>query len=331
MRIAIDAMGGDHAPQAIVDGALKAVAENPELELVLVGIQDQVEAALGGNTPPQVSICHAPEVIRSDDHPLLSIRSKKNSSMIVAFDMLKNRQVSAVVSAGNTGALMAGALFHVGLIPGILRPALAPIMPCASGEYMLIDGGANAECKPQNLLQFGMMGSIYMEMVLKKANPRVALLNIGSEENKGGAILTETYRMLKESKLNFIGNMESRDVMTASMDVLVTDGFSGNVMLKSIEGTALFIMGILKEEFTRSPITKLGAFCMKGGLNTLKGKMDYSHYGGAVLMGIDGCVVKAHGSSKPASLSIAIHQAADMVRGDVVGIITSRIPEMKGE
>lgn len=321
VRISVDAMGGDNAPAAIVEGALQALEIHPDLEIVLVGQETVVRKHLPEQVPGRISVVHAEEVIETGEDPLTAIRKKKNSSMLVALDLLKQRKVDACVSAGSTGAFMSGALFGVGRIKGIQRPALAPILPTMTGCAMLIDCGANADCKPEFLLQFGQMGAIYMNKVLGVGSPRVGLLNIGAEEEKGNAVYKEAHQLLKHSALNFKGNVEGRDALDGNVDVIVSDGFAGNILLKTAEGAMSFLFTLLKKELTASLPRKLAAAVLKKGFKSVKAKLDYTEYGGALLLGIDGIAVKAHGSSNARSFTSALKQAKTAVERDVVGSI----------
>lgn len=321
VRISVDAMGGDHAPDAIVMGTLQALEHHPDLEVTLVGREAEIRACLSEKDVPRLTVLHADEVIETGEDPLTAIRKKKNSSMIMALDLLKQKKVDACVSAGSTGAFMSGALFGVGRIKGIQRPALAPILPTMTGCAMLIDCGANADCKPEFLVQFGQMGGIYMNKVMGVENPRIGLLNIGAEEEKGNAVYKEAHHLLKSAPLHFVGNVEGRDAFDGGVDVIVSDGFAGNIFLKTAEGVAGFLFTLLKAELTATAPRKLAAAVLKKGFKSVKAKMDYTEYGGALLLGIDGVAVKAHGSSNARSFESALRQAKTAVERDVVGSI----------
>ena len=320
IKISVDAMGGDNAPSEIIKGALAALEHNSNLEIVLVGKEQVIKANLPGAVE-RLSIVHAEEEIHSDEDPLVAIRKKRNSSMIVALNLLKEKKVDACVSAGSTGAFMSGALFNVGRIKGIQRPALAPLLPTLTGKALLIDCGANADCKPEFLVQFAQMGSIYMHKVQGIASPRVGLLNIGAEEEKGNALYKEVHSLLKTAPVNFVGNVEGRDVLDGGVDVIVCDGFTGNVLLKTAEGVAMYLFKLLKAELTSSLPNKLAALVLKKGFKRVKTKMDYTETGGALLLGINGIAVKAHGSSNAHSFVNALKQAMTAVERDVVGSI----------
>ena len=256
MKIIIDAMGGDNAPEEIVKGAIAALKEY-DLEILLVGNENRIKDVLSGEKEgiEKIKIIHAAEVITNDDHPAQAIRKKKDSSMVVGMRMLKEGFGDAFISAGNTGALLAGGLFVVGRIKGVDRPGLAPIIPGKNNPFLLMDSGANAECKTQNILQFAVMGDVYMKKVLKRESPSIGLVNIGAEEEKGTEFVKECYKLLKESNLNFKGNVEGRDIPDGNIDVVVCDGFTGNIVLKLFEGVAQTIFDILKEEIMSSPRT----------------------------------------------------------------------------
>jgi glycerol-3-phosphate acyltransferase PlsX len=325
MRIAVDAMGGDNAPVEVVKGCIRALERDKRLRLIIVGKEENIRDILGGGQTERISIVNAAQVISAEDAPVEAIRKKKDSSMVVGMDLVKRKEAGAFISAGNTGALLAGALFRIGRIKGIDRPALAPVLPTLRGGAMLIDAGANAECKPVNLLQFGMMGSAYMKGVLGVQNPRVALVNIGTEQGKGNALTKEAYALLEKSALNFIGNIEARSIPEGAADVLVCDGFVGNVILKLTEGLAMSLFSQLKAEFTANAASKLAAAVLKPGLKKLKDRMDYKQYGGAPLLGIAGGCIKAHGSSDALAIENAIMQAARFIENKVEQTITENV------
>ncbi len=312
MKIVVDAFGGDYAPFEIVAGAVKALQANEKLNLVLVGDKDKITEILQSLVfvSDRLEIVHAPDVVTMDDVPTVAIRTKKTSSIVVAYDYLKqNDDAMALVSAGSTGATLTGAVLKLGRIPNISRPALAPILPTVNdGGVMLLDCGANADCKPENLLHFGIMGNEYMKAIGVK-KPRIGLLNIGTEEEKGSETVKEAYQLLKNSNLNFVGNIEARDVLRGNVDVVVSDGFAGNVCLKTIEGTAEILFGELKDAMTSSFKTKLGALLLKKKMKGIKQKYDYTKVGGAPLLGVTKIVLKCHGNSKADSIASTIEQA----------------------
>lgn len=330
MRIAVDAMGGDNAPVEVVKGCIRALERDRRLQLIIVGKEESIRDSLGGYQTERISIVNAAQVISAEDAPVEAIRKKKDSSMVMGMDLVKRKEAGAFISAGNTGALLAGALFRIGRIKGIDRPALAPVLPTLRGGAMLIDAGANAECKPVNLLQFGMMGSAYMKGVLGVQNPRVALVNIGTEQGKGNALTKEAYALLEKSGLNFIGNIEARSIPEGAADVLVCDGFVGNVILKLTEGLAMALFSQLKAEFTAGVASKLAAAVLKPWLKKLKDRMDYKQYGGAPLLGIAGGCIKAHGSSDALAIENAIMQAIRFIENKVEQTITENVKTEDG-
>ncbi|WP_419883802.1 phosphate acyltransferase PlsX [Peribacillus sp. B-H-3] len=324
MKIAIDAMGGDHAPKETVLGAMKAVQEFSDIEILLVGNEPEINQYL--NAHPRISVLHTEEKILSTDEPVRAVRRKKNSSMVLAAQHVADGKADACISAGNTGALMASGLFVVGRIEGIERPALAPTLPTIDGSgFVLLDAGANADARPEHLVQYAIMGSIYAQKVRNIEKPRVGLLNIGTEEKKGNELTKQAYGLLKESGIHFIGNVESRDLLQGAADVVVTDGFTGNMVLKTIEGTALSVFSMLKTALTASFKSKLAAGVLKPQLKELKNQMDYSEYGGAALFGLKAPVIKAHGSSDANAFYNSIRQTRDMVGNEMVKTISKVI------
>lgn len=327
MRIAIDAMGGDHAPGLIVQGALEAAKEWPDVELVLVGDKAAIEPLLKEGLPANVTLHHADEVIGPDDEPVRAVRRKKGSSMVVAGQLVKDKEVDAMLSAGNTGALMTTGLLVVGRMEGIERPALAPILPTMVGSsgVLSLDMGANMDAKPEHLLQYAIMGSIYRAKVHGVQNPRVGLLNVGSEAKKGNELTKAAYELLENAPVHFVGNVESRDVFDGKCDVLVCDGFAGNILLKAMEGTAGAIFTTLKEAFGSSILTKLAAAVMLPKLKTLKQKLDYKEHGGAPLLGLNGLVIKCHGSSDAYAVKNAVRQARIALQANLTESISAEI------
>lgn len=324
MIIAIDAMGGDNAPKEIVIGAEKAVQAFQDIKILLVGDEKQIQSHL--TNKERIEILHTEEQILATDEPARAVRRKKNASMVLCANEVKEGRADAYISAGNTGALMATGLFVVGRIEGIERPALSPTLPTIAGNgFLLLDVGANVDAKPEHLLQYGIMGTVYTEKVLGIANPRVGLLNIGTEEKKGNELTKKTFELLQEAPLNFIGNVEARDLLDGICDVVVTDGFTGNMVLKTIEGTALSIFKMLKSTLTSSLKTKLAAGVLKPNLKELKNKLDYSEYGGAALFGLSAPVIKAHGSSDSNAIYNAVRQAREVVQSEVITTIKSKI------
>ena len=321
MKIIVDAMGGDNAPMAPVEAAVRAVKEL-DVEIVLVGKKEVVEKELSAYDYPndKISIANADEVITNHEEPAKAVRSKKNASVVVAANMLKKGEGDAMLSMGNTGALLASGLLIVGRIKGILRPALATLLPSAKGPKMLIDAGANTNCKPENLVQFGIMGSIYMKNVLGIESPTVGLMSNGEEEGKGDELTKETFPLLKKAPINFIGNIEGRDVMEGTADVITCDGFVGNVILKTVEGMGHVVSTKVKNIFMKNLFTKLGAIFVMGGLNEFKQSMDYREYGGAPLLG-----TKRHGSSDGKAVFSAIRQAKKFVETNLIEEIVNNI------
>ncbi|MFF2888032.1 phosphate acyltransferase PlsX [Paenibacillus sp. NPDC057967] len=326
MRIAIDAMGGDHAPEQIVRGALDAAAEWPDTELLLVGDKAVIEPLLKEGLPSNVQLIHADEVIGPDDEPVKAVRRKKGASMVVAGQLVKDKQADAMLSAGNTGALMTTGLLVVGRMEGIERPALAFVLPTMDDVGILaMDLGANMDAKPEHLAQYAVMGSIYREKVHGIKQPRVGLLNVGTEAKKGNEISKAAYELMEQAPIHFVGNVESRDVLNRNCDVLICDGFAGNIMLKSFEGTAGTIFTMLKSAFGSSFLTKIAAAIMMPQLKKLKKKMDYKEHGGAPLLGLNGLVVKCHGSSDAVAVKNAVRQARIALQGNMIESISSEI------
>lgn len=316
MRIALDLYGGDHAPQSVIAGVELAAKSWPDLTFVLLGIDESI---LPENLP-NVEFHRVTEKIDPEDEPVKAIRRKKDSGIVVGCQMVKKKEVDAFISAGNTGALMTAGLFYTGRMKGIDRPALSPVFPTLSGKGILVlDVGANPEAKPEHLRQYAVIGSIYAEKVLGFTEPRVGLLNIGTEAGKGITLTKEAFRLLeKESKIRFIGNVEARDVMNSPCEILVCDGFSGNILLKNTEGIAKSIFEKFKSELTRTWYNKLAAAILAPSLRRLKKELDYKEHGGAPLLGLVGPVIKAHGSSDATAIYHAIRQARRFVEQQVI-------------
>lgn len=328
MKLAIDAMGGDNAPKEIVQGAMQAAEAFSDIHITLYGDEEKIKETL--KPSGQITVVHTNEVILGTDEPVRAVRRKKNASMVLAAQAVADGQADACISAGNTGALMAAGLFVIGRIEGIERPALTPTLPTIGGEgFLLLDVGANADARPEHLQQYAIMGSIYSEKVRGITNPRVGLLNIGTEEKKGNDLTKQAFSLLKTTNLNFIGNVEARDLLDGVADVVITDGFTGNMVLKTIEGTALSVFKMVKTALTSSLKNKLAAAVLKPELTGLKNKMDYSEYGGAGLFGLKAPVIKAHGSSDARALFSAIRQARVMVEKNVTVLIKNSIEETK--
>ena len=317
MRILLDAMGGDNAPGAIVKGAVLAAARTED-QIILVGPKTTVFELLceecPDGIPANIIIVGANDVIGNDEAPVKAIRTKTGSTIVTAFNILKDGYADAFVSAGSTGALLAGGLLICGRIKGIERPAICSLYPTLSGKVsLLVDAGANAECKPRNLCEFGVMGSIYMEKVLGRENPKVALANIGAEAEKGTPLTKKAYELLSESDLNFTGNIEARDIPSGACDVIVADGFTGNIILKLSEGMLMQMVGLMKQKLPREMVAALAS------------RTDYSEYGGAPILGVSKPVIKMHGSSGPRAVMNAVLRASEFAAHDVIGLIEADI------
>lgn len=332
MKIIVDAMGGDNAPQEIIKGALQAQKELG-VEIILVGQKEAVEACLKAENATVAQIVDAREIITMDDDPSTATRRKKDSSMAVALKMLHDGEGDAVVSAGSTGALLTGATLTVKRIRGIRRAALAPVLPNGGKGVMLIDCGANVECTPEYLLQFAYMGSFYCERMLGVFEPRVGLLSNGTEEHKGGKLQHETFELLKEAnaqgRIRFIGNVEASQLLSGDVDVVVTDGFTGNILLKGIEGTTKFMLKQLKGMFLKNLKNKLAALAIKGEFSGLKKSLDPNEVGGTAMLGISRPVIKAHGSSDARAVFNAIRQAKLFAESGIIDEITNNIAYMR--
>lgn len=327
MKLAIDAMGGDNAPKEIVLGAMKAVRAFSDIHITLIGDENKIKETLISHE--RISIIHTTELILGTDEPVRAVRRKKNASLVLAAQQVADGLADACISAGNTGALMAAGLFVVGRIEGIDRPALAPTLPTMGGEgFLLLDVGANADAKPEHLLQYAIMGSIYSEKARGILRPRVGLLNIGTEEKKGNELTRNAFDILKNADIHFVGNVEARDLLEGVADVVVTDGFTGNMVLKTIEGTALSMFKMLKMSLMSSFKSKLAAAVLKPNFKTLKNTLDYSEYGGAALFGLKAPVIKAHGSSNGQAIFSAIRQTREMVSQDVVELIKQKMEKI---
>ena len=324
MKLAIDGMGGDNAPQAVVEGVLLALDAFPNIEIQLYGQQEKMAPYVKEHS--RLHIIHCEEVVTGDDDPARAVRRKKDSSMARMLEAVAEGRADACLSAGNTGALMAGGLFKVGRIDGVARPALATTLPTIDGNgFLMLDLGANADAKPEHLYQYAIMGDIYVKQVRGYSAPRIGLLNIGTEDKKGNEVTKATFDLLKAADFNFEGNVEARELFNHVADVVVTDGFTGNMVLKTIEGTAGVLFAMLKEEFFASMKTKIAAAMMKPGLKSIKTKMDYTEYGGAALFGLQAPVIKAHGSSNAKAIFSAIRQANVMVEHNVCATIANTI------
>lgn len=335
MKIAVDAFGGDNAPDEVIKGAADAVKEYG-VEVILTGDEAKIKERMAALKIPDtgISVENADGIIRIEDNPLEIRNVKANCSMGRAFGLVKEGKADAFVSAGSTAAIVVGGTAVTGRLKGVKRPSLVPIMPSISGHYLLLDGGANLECRPEMLLQFGIMGSIYMKQLMGVENPRVGLLNIGAEEEKGRELEHAAFELLKKSGLNFIGNVEARDVPLGAVDVIVTDGFTGNIYLKAVEGMGKFMKKALKETIFGSGISKVGAVFALGGIKKISKQMDYREVGGSPLLGSAKPVFKAHGSSDALAFKHAIRQANDFAQNktnDAISAALAEISEVKGD
>ncbi|QKG84655.1 phosphate acyltransferase PlsX [Kroppenstedtia pulmonis] len=326
MRIVLDAMGGDHAPSAVVEGALRAAGEWPDTEFLLLGVEDVLQE----EGPANLRFRRVSESIDPGEEPVKAVRRKRDSSIVVGCRMVREGEADAFISAGNTGALMTAGLLMTGRLPGIDRPALAPVFPTINGDGVLVlDVGANPEAKPQHLEQYALMGHIVAEKVMGIFKPRIGLLNNGTEAGKGTALTKAAYEHLGKLPIHFIGNVEARDALYGICDVLVCDGFSGNILLKTTEGVAKAIFDRLKEEFTRTTVNKLAAAVLKPGLKRFAQSMDYKEHGGAPLLGLRGPVIKAHGSSDARAIFNAVGQAHMFVTHDVINQISDKLGNLE--
>lgn len=332
MPIAVDAMGGDHAPAAVVAGAVRAAREDGA-ELILVGDRDAVERELGGlgAAGDRIEVVHAEEVVDMDDSPISPIRRKRRSSIRICGELVKEGRAEAMVSAGNTGAAMIVAKMVVGTVPGVDRPALAAVLPSATGRTVLLDVGANVDTKPEQLREFAVMGHFYAQEVLGNESPRVGLLSIGEEEGKGDDLTREVFRVMQTTGLNFVGNVEGRDVFSGTVDVVVCDGFVGNAILKSAESLAELVRGLLRQELGRSVRTRLGYLMAKPAFAALSERIDYSEYGAAPLLGVDGGCFIGHGRSNARAVQSAIRRAQEFVRADLAAKIRDKVAELHRE
>ncbi|MBQ7113106.1 MAG: phosphate acyltransferase PlsX [Clostridia bacterium] len=334
-RVIMDAFGGDNAPAAVVEGAVKALSRFDDVSIILCGREDAIREELKKHRydVARMSVLHAADVIDCHDSPTLAIKRKKDSSLVKALEAVAAGEADAIVSAGSTGALLTGATLIVRRIKGVKRPALASLLPTRTGGWlMLIDCGANADCKPQYLQQFAVMASAYMQGVMGIKSPRVGLLNNGAEAEKGNELTKAVYPLLEEAPVNFVGNCEAREILSGDYDVLVCDGFSGNVVLKYTEGLSATILAMLKDELMADTKSKIGALLAKPAFRRMKKKMDYTEVGGAPLLGINGCVIKAHGSSDAKAFSSAVMQARQFLAANINGTIAPAIealPDLK--
>ncbi len=329
MKIIVDGMGGDNAPLAVLQGCAQAVTEYG-VEIIITGKKQELERLMEENeiSRQNISIIDAPTVISMEDDPISVVKDKRNSSMGLAFDLLKNGDGDAMLSAGNTGALLTGATLIVKRIDGVKRAALAPVIPNKSGLVMLIDSGATVDCRPEFLEQYGLMGSVYMKKMYDITNPRVGLANNGTEDCKGTDLYIASNKLLRENKnINFVGNVEGRGLMLGECDVYVSDGFTGNLILKTVEGTSLFFLDFMKKLFGKSIISKLAAVLVMKDIKAFKKKSDYKEIGGAALLGISKPVIKAHGSSDAKAIKNAINQAKIFASSEIIEEISENIKQ----
>lgn len=330
MRIAVDAAGGDHAPRAPVEAALRAAAGG-ECQVVLVGPEAAVRPLLPAGSRG-VELVDAPEVIAPEEQPALAVRRKRRSSVVVGMELLRAGRVDAFVSAGDTGALVVAGKWLLDTLPGVRRPALATVLPTLDGRgLLLLDVGAQVDCQPEDLYRFAVMGAVFAERVLGRRPPRVGLLNVGSEARKGSHLAREAHALLAAGPLTFVGNVEARDLFAAPADVVVADGFVGNLVLKTIEGTAMALMRVLREELGRDARGRLGGLLARPAFRRVRARFDYGEYGGAPLLGLAGAVVKCHGSSDARAIASGIRVAAEMVRGQVLARIAAAWPGEEGD
>jgi glycerol-3-phosphate acyltransferase PlsX len=328
MRIAVDVMGADHGCGVVVDGARLALKHFPSISAIfLVGDQGAIEAALGptSHVDPRIHIVHASEVLSMEDKPLVAIRRKKDSSVVRAVEMLKDKRVEALISPGNTGGVVTASTIKLRPLEGIERPAIIAVIPAPENDFVLVDAGANVECRPHHLAQFAIMGSVYSREVLGYARPRVGLLSVGTEDLKGNDLTQETFKLCKQLHLNFIGNVEGHDLFENGVDVVVCDGFVGNIVLKTCEGLATSMFKWLRKELSRTPKRQLGALLAKGAFRTMKQRVDPENHGGAPLLGLNGNVVIAHGSSRERATMNAIGQAVRAIQHQVNLVLTREV------
>ncbi len=327
VRIVLDAMGGDFAPQAACEGAVLALRADPEITVFLAGVRNAIEPliALADDVRDRLAFVDAPETITNNESPAMAVRQKRNSAVVKGMLMLREGEADGFVSAGSTGAVLVGGMLRLGRIPGIERPALAPLMPGSEGHFLLIDAGANVDCRPEYLAQFGLMGDAYMRKAAGLGKPRVGLLNNGAEEEKGSQLYAAAHQLLRKEALHFVGNIEGRYVPAGQADVVVCDGFDGNILLKYTEGVAETLLGIIKRELLADTRSRIGALLAKPAFRRVKKLMDYTEVGGAPLLGVRGAVVKAHGSSNAKAVHSALRQAVLMARSGVAAAIEESI------
>lgn len=333
MKIVVDIFGGDKAPSETVKGCVEVINERTDLTIIMTGDSAKIEAELKKYEydTSKVEVVHAPDIITNEESPTTAIKTKKESSLVKAFDVLKAQEdVIGILSAGSTGAILTGSVLKVGRIKGVVRPALAPLLPTITGgDVCLIDCGANVDCRADYLVQFALMGISYMKSVYGIESPRVGLVSLGTEDKKGNELTKEVFALLKDLPINFVGNMEARDALSGDYDVLVADGFVGNVLLKSVEGTAQMVMKKLKEAIYSSTSAKIGYLFMKKAFKQLKKDLDYNARGGAPFLGIEKIVIKAHGSSNSVSIAAAVRQIIKMYDGRLIDNIKEQMSKFE--
>ena len=329
VHIFVDAMGGDNAPNATVLGALEALRSEQELRVTLAGLPEQITPLLkdAEDVSQRIQVLEAKDLITNHEPPAMAIRQKKDSAIVKGMLAVRSGEADGFVSAGSTGAVLLGGMLRLGRVPGIDRPALAPLMPNGKGQFLLVDCGANVDCKPEWLVQFGIMGDAYMRKVLHMPKPRIGLINNGAEEEKGNALTKAAYPLMAAAPFHFVGNIEARYITADQADVLVCDGFDGNLILKFMEGVAGPLMGMIKTELMADTRSKLGALLSKPAYGRVKKRFDYKEVGGAPLLGVQGAVVKAHGSSDSRAFANAIRQCFNMVKGQVAQTIADTLSE----
>lgn len=334
MKVVIDAYGGDNAPYEIVKGAVLSVNKVKDLQIILTGKTLEMQNILQelGYNGDKITIVDAQDVITNDESPTSAIRTKKNSSLVVAFDELKQNDYDGLISAGSTGAILTGAILKIGRIKGVSRPAMCPILPTTKGSPVCIcDCGANMDAKPENLCHFALMASEYLKASADVENPRVAILNVGAEDHKGNELVKQTFPLLKQLPINFVGSVEARDLLSGDYDVVVCDGFAGNVLLKSTEGTVVTVLKMLKTEIKSRFRYKIGYLFMKPAFKNLKSKLDYTSYGGSPFIGCKKIVLKAHGTSKAENIYECVKQIAKLSKSNVNSVIEEKVSKINIE
>jgi glycerol-3-phosphate acyltransferase PlsX len=327
MIIALDAMGGDYAPAVTIEGAVEIVKERPDIDVILIGDESTIKKELENKTYPvdRISLKHASQVVNMDESPVIAVRKKKDSSIRRGIELVKKGEADGFVSAGHSGAVMATALLVLGTSKYVDRPAIAATMPTLKNPFLLIDAGANTYCKPENLLQFALMGNIYCKLIFNRQQPRIALISTGEEDTKGNELTKEAFKLLRESNLNFVGNVDGKDIFTGEYDVIVCDGFTGNIILKTSEGLADALIKMLKREVAKLTAGRIGYLLIKPALKNFKKKTDYDEYGGAPLLGINGTCIISHGRSTSKAIRNAIKVAAEFAEKKLSDKITSEI------